>query len=46
MPKSDIFDLVRDIAGTAVPLPVRIGDTIIENWRGQHISVIATGNAG
>ena len=43
-PKDKIFDCMREIRGTAVKAPVRIGDIIIRNCAGTGVDVIATKN--
>ncbi|MBS6445974.1 MAG: DUF1667 domain-containing protein [Clostridiales bacterium] len=44
IPKDKIFDCMREIRGTAVKAPVRIGDIIIRNCAGTGVDVIATKN--
>ena len=43
-PKERIPDLLADIYGTRIPLPVRVGDVIITNWNGCGIDVVASRN--
>lgn len=42
VPKERMFDVVSAIKSTVVPLPVEIGDTVIENVLGTGVAVIAT----
>ncbi|MBO6302221.1 MAG: DUF1667 domain-containing protein [Ruminiclostridium sp.] len=44
VPKEKIFDVMKDIKAATVKLPVRIGDTAVENAAGTGISVIVTKN--
>lgn len=45
IPKSKIFDVMRDINAAEVKAPVAIGDVLIENAAGTGVAVIATANA-
>lgn len=42
IPKSKIFDCVRELKGVCVEAPVHIGDIIVENVAGTGVNVIAT----
>ncbi len=42
VPKSKIFDVLREIGKVAVTAPVSIGDVIIENAAGTGVNVVAT----
>jgi len=42
VPKSKIFDCVRDLRGLSVPAPVHIGDVIKANVAGTGVDMIAT----
>ena len=42
IPKSKIFDVVRDLKGVTVKAPVRIGDVGKQNAAGTGVDVIAT----
>ena len=44
VPKDKIFDCMREIRGTTVKAPIRIGDIIIRNCAGTGVDVIATKN--
>ena len=41
-PREKISALLEDIYKTKVSLPIKAGDTIIADWRGEGIKVIAT----
>ena len=43
-PKEKIPALLKDIYKTKVSLPVAVGDTIIADWNGEGIRVVATRN--
>lgn len=45
IPKSKIFDVMRDINAAEIKAPVAIGDVLIENAAGTGVAVIATANA-
>ncbi|MDR2477790.1 MAG: DUF1667 domain-containing protein [Treponema sp.] len=45
-PKEKITALLNDIYNTTVHLPVQAGDTIIENWKGEGINVVAARSMG
>ena len=45
VPKDRIFDVMKDIKAARAALPVKIGDTIIENAADTGIAVIATKNS-
>jgi CxxC motif-containing protein len=45
-PKEKIPALLEDIYKTAVSLPVKMGDAVIANWRGEGIDIIATRTLG
>jgi CxxC motif-containing protein len=40
-PKEKINALVADIYKTTVKLPVKAGDTVIADWQGSGINVVA-----
>ena len=40
--KEKITLLLNDIYNVKIPLPVKAGDTVIENWNGSGINIIAT----
>ena len=42
IPKSKIFDCIRDITGISVPCPVRIGDVIKADVAGTGVDMVAT----
>ena len=42
IPKSSIFDCIKDITGLAVPAPVHIGDVVKANVAGTGVDMIAT----
>jgi len=41
-PREKIPALLEDIYKTKISLPVKTGDTIIANWKGEGISIVAT----
>ena len=41
-PKEKISDLLTDIYGIKVTLPVHVGGVILANWKGSGIDVVAT----
>ncbi|MBR2303984.1 MAG: DUF1667 domain-containing protein [Ruminococcus sp.] len=41
VPKDKIFEVVEAIKSLTVPLPVKMGDTLLENAAGTGVSVIA-----
>ena len=41
-PREKIPALLEDIYKTIVTLPVRAGDTVIDNWNGEGIKIVAT----
>ena len=41
-PREKIPSLLKDIYKTKISLPVRAGDTVIADWNGEGIRVIAT----
>ena len=41
-PKEKISDLLADIYGIRVALPVHVGGVILANWKGSGIDVVAT----
>jgi len=41
-PKEKIPALLEDIYKTKVSLPVRAGDTVIADWNGEGINIVAT----
>ena len=43
-PKERIHDLLADIYGITVTLPVRAGGVILADWKGSGIDVVATRN--
>ena len=45
-PKEKIAALLKDIYNTTVQLPVQAGDTIIENWKGEGINIVAARSMG
>lgn len=42
IPKSKIFDVVKELQRVSVSAPVKLGDTIIKNVAGTDVDVIAT----
>ncbi len=42
IPKSKIFDVMKDINKAVAKAPVKIGDVVIENVAGTGVSVVAT----
>lgn len=44
IPKSLVFDAMREINRVCVELPVRIGDVVIENLLGTGANVVITAN--
>ncbi|QQK08972.1 DUF1667 domain-containing protein [Miniphocaeibacter halophilus] len=42
IPKSKIFDVMKEINSVEVSAPVKMGDTIIENVAGTNVNIIAT----
>ena len=44
VPKSKIFDCMKEISAVQLNAPVSIGDVVIENCAGTGVSVIATKN--
>lgn len=44
VPKSKIFDCMKEISAVQLNAPVSIGDIVIENCAGTGVSVIATKN--
>lgn len=44
IPKSLVFDAMREINRACVELPVRIGDVVIENLLGTGANVVITAN--
>lgn len=44
VPKSSLFDCMKQIRKTSVVSPVKIGDVIIENVAGTGVNIIATHN--
>jgi CxxC motif-containing protein len=45
-PREKIPELLADIYGSRVTLPVKAGDAVISNWRGTGISVLAVRQTG
>jgi CxxC motif-containing protein len=45
-PKERIPELLADIYRTPVTLPVESGDTVIANWRGTGIDIVAVRQVG
>jgi len=43
-PKERIPDLLADIYGTKVTLPVHVGGVILADWKGSGIDIVATRN--
>jgi len=46
VPKARVAELARTLLATGVRLPVRAGDTIIEDWEGTGVAVVATRDVG
>lgn len=46
IPKSRIFDCIRELKEVTVPAPVQIGDIILHNVAGTGVDIIATKNVG
>lgn len=44
VPKSKIFEVMRDIDSAAIKAPVHIGDIVLSNAAGTGVDVIATRN--
>ena len=44
VPKSSLFDCMKQIRKTSVVSPVKMGDVIIENVAGTGVNIIATHN--
>ena len=45
-PKEKINELLADIYKTRVSLPIKAGDTVLADWRGTGIDVVAVRNLG
>ncbi len=45
-PREKIHDLLDDIYKLKVALPVKTGDVLIEDWKGEGINVVATRTIG
>ncbi len=45
VPKSRIFDVVKEIKETSVDLPVKMGDVIVRNTADTGVDVVATRSA-
>nr|WP_294661207.1 DUF1667 domain-containing protein [uncultured Blautia sp.] len=46
IPKSRIFDCIRELKEVTVPAPVQIGDIILHNVAGTGVDIVATKNIG
>ena len=46
IPKSRIFDCIRELKEVTVPVPVQIGDIILHNVAGTGVDIVATKNIG
>lgn len=44
IPKSRIFDCIRELKEVTVPAPVQIGDIILHNVAGTGVDIVATKN--
>ncbi|MCR5155398.1 MAG: DUF1667 domain-containing protein [Butyrivibrio sp.] len=44
IPKSKIFEVMKDIDAAVVKAPAKIGDVLVENVAGTGVNVIATRN--
>ncbi len=44
IPKSKIFEIIKELKQVTVKAPIKIGDVIVENIAGTGVDVVATAN--